>query len=211
MVAALGLAAVIDLRSRAERDATPCPRPPGFTARIVFHEDPAPDAAPHLQGGRAAPESPAAAAAAMKATYAALPFRPEMVYVLTRYFEVLADSDRPSLIHCMAGKDRTGLAVALFHEAVGVHRDDIFADYMLTNVAGRIEQRLEAGARHIRKTFGDGISDDAVRVLMSVRVDYLQSAFTAIEARHGSGAAYLRDTLGVNDRLKEAIARNFLS
>src|SRR5215212_1831575 len=46
---------------------------------------------------------------------------------------VIADAARlPVLVHCAAGKDRTGLLVALVLEALGVPRETVVADYALT-------------------------------------------------------------------------------
>jgi protein tyrosine/serine phosphatase len=204
-VASLGLEAVIDMRGPAERAAAPCPRPENFAARVIFVDEDTIGQAPHIQAASGAATA-AEAHARMVASYAAMPFRPTMVAILRRYFEALAITPGPSLIHCMAGKDRTGIAVALLHEAMGVHRDDTVSDYMLTNVAGRIDQRIEAGARHIRAAFGEDTSDEAIRVLMTVRPEYLQAAFTAIEYRYGSIFVYCRDELGVDDARIDAIA-----
>ncbi len=203
-VAALELAVVIDLRGAGERAQAPCPRPEGFSAQVLFVDEDTTGLAPHVQAARASPD-PAGAARAMQAGYAAMPFRPRMIPILARYFEALADIEGASLIHCMAGKDRTGLAVALLHEAVGVHRDDIIADYLLTNSAGRIEERIEAGAKHIRAAYGEETSPETIRILMMVQAEYLQAALDAIEARHGSVRDYLREVLGVSDARREAI------
>ncbi len=203
-VAALRLSTVIDLRGAKERALAPCPRPQDFSAQVFFVDEDTTGLAPHVQAASNSPD-PAAAAAGMLTGYAQMPFRPRMIPILHRYFEALATIDGPSLIHCMAGKDRTGLAVALFHEAMGVNRDDIIADYMLTNVAGRLEDRIAAGAAHISAAYGDATSEETLRVLMSVRPEYLEAAFAAIEQRHGAVSAYLRDVLGVDDRRRDAI------
>ena len=62
--------------------------------------------------------------------YEEAPHLPRLVDLFTRYFETLATSDGAVIVHCAAGKDRTGLAVALTHHIAGVHRDDIIADYL---------------------------------------------------------------------------------
>ncbi|MET0951813.1 MAG: tyrosine-protein phosphatase [Aeromicrobium sp.] len=55
----------------------------------------------------------------------------------------------PSLIHCAAGKDRTGVSVALLLRLVGVSREDILADYLLTAHAERdIVARLKKSSGH---------------------------------------------------------------
>jgi len=52
-------------------------------------------------------------------------------------FRALADPQNlPLLYHCAAGKDRTGIVTALIHRLLGVSREDIVQDYLLSNEAG---------------------------------------------------------------------------
>ncbi len=46
---------------------------------------------------------------------------------------MLNSTSRPMLIHCQAGKDRTGILSALFQMIAGVGREDIISDYMASN------------------------------------------------------------------------------
>ena len=124
-------------------------------------------------------------------------FRPSLVEIFTRYFETLAESDGPTLIHCLAGKDRTGIAVALLHTLLGVHPDDVMADYLLTNSAGAVEERIAAGAKTVRQTFASLIDNEAVRALMLCDSSYLQGALTAIAQARGDVQSYLREDLAV--------------
>jgi protein-tyrosine phosphatase len=49
-------------------------------------------------------------------------------------FSRLADSGRlPAVIHCLGGKDRTGLTIALLLTALGAEREVVLDDYQLTN------------------------------------------------------------------------------
>ena len=207
-IGALRLAAVIDLRSDKERAVSPCPRPQGFDARIVFAPDTVMAHAPHVEAARDV-DSPDSATVRMCEAYAQIPFRPTFTHGIKGYFEALATAESPTLIHCMAGKDRTGIAVALFHIAMKVHRDDWMADYLLTNVAGNIDERIRAGASHVRQAFGAHLSDDTVRVLMSVRPEFMEAALTAIAARHGGVAGYLADC-GVSEATLDAVHRRLL-
>lgn len=61
-----------------------------------------------------------------------------------------ASTGGASLVHCAAGKDRTGISVALLLRLLGVHRDDVVADYLLTQHAtAAIDARLRApGSDH---------------------------------------------------------------
>ena len=55
----------------------------------------------------------------------------------------VADADGPVLVHCAAGKDRTGVGVALVLRLLGVSRDDVIADYLLSEHAhAAVDARL---------------------------------------------------------------------
>jgi rhodanese-related sulfurtransferase len=57
----------------------------------------------------------------------------------------VVEADGPVLIHCAAGKDRTGIAVALLMRLIGVGRDETMADYVRTNDhIAAIDSRLRA-------------------------------------------------------------------
>jgi len=207
---ALDLAAVVDLRGESERRAAPCRRGPRFQARVVFVADETSGLAPHLEAARTIDTSEEARAV-MRASYAGMPFRPKLLEILRLYFEALETAEGPVLVHCLAGKDRTGVAVALFHAMMGVHADDIAADYLLTNTAGNIEARIESGGKVIRANFGQHLSDAAVRALMSVEQSYLDAAFGAIIERHGGIDAYLAEQLGVTPQRRDRIVGALLA
>ena len=208
-VGALGLGTVIDLRGGRERANAPCPRPLNFWATIISTDQETASLAPHLEAGKTA-DTAAAMHQRMIDVYKTIAFRAELNRVFARYFVALAESDRPSLIHCLAGKDRTGIAVALFHNVVGVHPDDMMADYMLTNTAGNTEARIAAGTRGLRHGMGKSLSDEALRVIMSVHPDYLATAFAAMTDRYGSASGYMRDVLGVDEAQRAAIKQRFV-
>jgi len=209
MISALGIRTVIDLRGNSERRSYPCARPEGFDAQVYFHdgETAGRGGAPHVEAAREIASAPDAHRA-MVDLYTFMPFRPNLISVMRMYFDALADRDGASLLHCLAGKDRTGLAASLLHTLVGVHHDDMMADYLLTNTAGDAEARIAAGAASIRASRGPQISDDAVRILMTVHEDYLNAALSAVVATHGSIESYARDVLGVTpERLAQIEAR----
>ena len=198
-VASLNLSAVIDLRGDSERALFPCARPPGFAAEVLFSPGETAGAgyAPHVEAAREV-STAAQAHAAMVLLYKFMPFRPKLIEIFQLYFAALGRSEGPTLLHCLAGKDRTGLAAGLLHRLMGVHPDDVIADYMLTNVAGNVERRIAAGASAVRSNFGHAMDEQAVRTLMSVHPEFLETAFSEIEHAHGSVEAYARDVLGVS-------------
>lgn len=55
----------------------------------------------------------------------------------------ITEADGPVLVHCAAGKDRTGIGVALVLRLLGVSHDEVLADYLLTEHASEaIDRRL---------------------------------------------------------------------
>ncbi len=208
----LGIAVVIDLRGDSERAAFPCLRHDEFAGEVLFH--PGETAGGH---GRAAHEEFGAgirtaedARTAMLRLYDTLPFRPVLARTFGLYLQALAQRDAPSLLHCLAGKDRTGLAAALVHALLGVHHDDMMADYLLTNTAGDSEARIAAGAASVRSGFGPAMDDSAVRMIMSVQPEFLDRSFDAIRAAHGSVETYAAAVLGADQDTVRRIAANLV-
>lgn len=206
-LARLGLVAIIDLRGAAERERHPCRRPVGFSAAVHAVEERTDGLLGPLLAEAQAQPGELDTRKLMREGYAAMPFRWRMKGVLRLYFSALARSDGPSPVHCHAGKDRTGLAVALLHSALGVHRDDVVADYLLTNIAADIDARFATEAPFVRAVFGESLNDAQLRDLVGVRPEYIEAALDAIEARHGAVRPYLADHLGVPDADLERIAQ----
>ena len=146
----------------------------------------------------------------MRRNYEMLPFRPKLVAMIRRMLADLADGEDAILVNCMAGKDRTGLAVAAIHLAAGVHHDDIMADYLLTNTVGDVDARIRAGQAAILHITGP-LEDDALRALMSVEAAYLETALAAMRDRHGSEDGWLEHQLGADAALRERLRDRLVS
>ena len=211
-VAELGIATVIDLRGDSERRLMPCLRHDGFDGLVLFApgETAGSELAPHEEAGSGITTAEEARAA-MTRLYVNMPFRDVLVRSLTLYFEALAAHDGASLLHCLAGKDRTGLAVALLHRLLGVHEDDVMADYLLTNMAGNKQRRIAAAGDSIRQRYGAQITDDAIETLMGVDAAYLDAATRSINERFGSTERYAEDVLGVDAARREALRQRLVA
>lgn len=203
-VDALGLETIVDLRGDDERAEHVCRRSDAFSARVLFAGGVTAGLAPHLQAAGGAIDAETARAR-MIDTYAGMPYRPALVATLRLYVAALAEYDAPSLVHCVAGKDRTGFAVAIVHRLLGVHEDDMMHDYLLTNSAGKIEERIAQGGAHIRARYGAGMKDEAVRMLMSVNPAYIDAAFATVRRDHGDVASYADAVLNLTPEMHEAM------
>ncbi|WP_176473425.1 tyrosine-protein phosphatase [Sphingopyxis sp. GW247-27LB] len=200
----LGIETIIDLRGDDEREMHPCRRSENFAGRVLFAGGATAGLAPHLQAAVGAIDA-ATARARMIDTYAGMPYRPALVATLRLYLAALAEYDAPSLVHCVAGKDRTGFAVAIVHRLLGVHEDDLMHDYLLTNTAGKVEERVAQGAAHIRARYGSEIQDEAVRAIMSVNPVYLDAALATVRRDHGDIPGYAEAVLNFTPEMREAM------
>jgi protein-tyrosine phosphatase len=200
----LGIETVIDLRGDDEREVHPCRRSENFSVRVLFAGGVTAGLAPHLQAAGGAIDA-ATARERMIDTYAGMPYRPALVATLRLYLSALAEYDAPSLVHCVAGKDRTGFAVAIVHRLLGVHEDDLMQDYLLTNSAGKIDERIAQGAAHIRARYGAEIQEDAIRALMSVNPAFLDAALATVRRDHGDVATYAETVLNLTPEMHEAM------
>ncbi|MEY4783869.1 MAG: hypothetical protein RIR41_1804 [Pseudomonadota bacterium] len=203
LVDQIGIRAVFDLRGKGEREHSPCRRSAQFSARVYCAGGETAQSAPHTQAATAV--DGAAARQIMCRRYAEVPYRPFLMDVYRDAFSVLASSTGPTLMNCTAGKDRTGVLVALVQSALGVHPDDIMEDYLLTNSAGDAESRVEALRQDLQRRFGAGITEDAIRVVTSVEPAFLASAFQGIRKRSGSVDAYLQQEMALPPAARAAM------
>lgn len=202
---ALGVAVVVDLRRVSERRAQPSKRPAGFSGRVIEWGQADDGEAPHITFLKTAPLTEEGGRAFMTETYRRLPFEPAHLDLFRRYFRALGDSEGPVLIHCAAGKDRTGLLAALTHHLLGVGHDEMMEDYLLTNRAVDLQGRAPAVARQLEAWTGRPASHAAVVAFLGVEPAYLDAAIKAMTETHGSLDAYLETALGVDAALRERI------
>lgn len=206
----LGIATVFDLRGNAERRRSPCRRSPGFAGTVrLFDGETASGAPPHEEAAANA-DAGEEGRRRMRHVYRSMPFRAGLNAVLRQYFADLASAGTPSLVHCFAGKDRTGFAVWLLHRLLGVHPDDAMADYLLTNTAGDSAARIAAGRAAIEAQ-GRTIDDATLRAVMGVEADYLAIAEQALRDRHGSIEAYAAAELGVDKDARERLRETLMA
>jgi protein-tyrosine phosphatase len=121
---------------------------------------------------------------------------------------LLAEPDgTPLLFHCSAGKDRTGWTAAVVLTALGVDRDTVYEDYLLTN------ERSAAIIEHVVGSFGTrGLMEEPELLLPVFRADrsYLDAAFEEVAAGWASFEDFWREGLGLDDGVLDGLRANLL-
>jgi protein-tyrosine phosphatase len=212
-VQALGIRAVCDLRRTTERALHPNP---SFGAEVHgFEWDSEQESSPIRDQAFANSTDAAAVQAAMLTMYERLPFglQPRLAGVFAALDHAAPGA---AIVHCTAGKDRTGVAVALVLESLGVRRDEVVEDYTLTNTAVDLRSQLLG-----RDGSGAGLAATAEPILalsamaqeamLAARPEYILASLNAIEARHGSVRQYLLDELALEPAMLERLRERMLT
>jgi protein-tyrosine phosphatase len=191
----LGIRTICDYRDRNERKAEPMPWAAG-TGPTIFADD-YDGMAVGLMPKDMGKITPETASAIMAKTYPMMlkTFAPQF----KRMFGQLLEGNAPLAFNCSAGKDRTGVSSALLLTALGVPRETVIQDYLLTN------QYFPAALAKAKT----GPSDATGKAFMSLppavqaafmRADrtYIEAAFKALDAHRGGAMGYLKDELGLD-------------
>lgn len=205
-IGALGIAVVIDLRRKAEREREPSRRHPQFCAHVIVNDDESAGDSwqTHIRTSDLSPES---CRDYMLGYYREAPFEARHIDLFARHFEAIERAASPILIHCAAGKDRTGILAALTQHLADVAPDDIMEDYLLTNDPERMAQRIGSVRQAVTEASGRTPSEAALNVMMGVSPEYLATALRAMSDAFGSVDGYLEEALGLDagrrERLRE--------
>jgi protein-tyrosine phosphatase len=202
---------LVDLRRPEERRHEPN-KWPGETTRVFVNDEGAEGVAlpPHLVALLQSDLSPKSTYDYMMSLYQEIPFDPRLIKLYRDWFTELGEGGS-GVIHCAAGKDRTGIGCALTLMTLGVDEETVFADYEFTNAAVDLEKRMPKIQERMEERLARKLDPAALRPMLGVEVDYLRNALDAIEAKYGSVEAYMRDVLGVGDAERAALRQQLLA
>ena len=206
----LGAKFVVDLRRPEERsEATNLW--PAIAPRTITNDDGYKELAPHVGVLMETDLSAQSVRAYMHGAYTHYPFEPRYVALFRAFLHGLAEEGGPAIVHCAAGKDRTGVACALTLTALGVDHDTIVEDYELTNVAVDLDKRLPAIKARIEQRIGKSVSDEAIRPMLGVDRGYLAAAFASMKTQHRDVLAYMDAVLGVDAKMVAKLRERFVA
>lgn len=201
----LNVRTAFDLRGDTEKVRSPSPLLSIADFTVVSE----PHAIRHgdLYAVLANPGSTAQACAdVMKGIYATLPA--DFAPIYRRYFRTLAEAETPVVVHCAAGKDRTGVVVAMLLDLLGVNRDDIMEDYLKTNAArDALYRRL---ITHSHGVDYGAVADHLIEPMITANAAYLDAMFATVSRDFGDMATYAERALQMFRRDIEALGRRFV-
>ena len=146
----------------------------------------------------------------MKSVYPDMPSlaAPQFQRILTRLLSV----EGASVVHCSAGKDRTGIFSALLLLTLGVPRETVIEDYLLTNryvLAGDAIARTAVAYQKLLAL--DQVPPiETLRPIMSVERSYIESALESIDEHYGNFDEYRHKELHFSDDDVEKLRARYL-
>ena len=209
-IAELDIRTVIDLRGTSERERNPCRRVEGFDGEVVFYEGETTSSPPHMD---VEPGSSASnfARQRMMAVYTRMPHNPAMIDMFGRYLNVLVERDGASLVHCFAGKDRTGIAATMLLHILGVPEELQREEFLRTNKSPTFEVLVQQSLPGIEERLGRKLDPEQVRDLLEVRTEYLETFHAEVKRDHGDFDSYLGRVIGVDEPLRERLLARFVA
>ena len=122
----------------------------------------------------------------------------EFVQEYKKFFRHIVENNaEPIVFHCTAGKDRAGFASAMILSVLGVPREKVIEDYLLTNTY--VKDHVDSAMLEIEmKTFFQADTDN-LRKIHLVEERYIQAAFDTIDSEWGSMDNFISGALSLTE------------
>ncbi|MFJ5870912.1 tyrosine-protein phosphatase [Dietzia maris] len=198
----LGVSTVVDLRTGAEIDKQPDVVPAGAEYLPIDvlggHTSAATLSASGLAGAEEARRE-------MAATYERFVVGDHERRAFGRAVHALAVSSGPAIVHCTAGKDRTGWVSALVQLVAGVREEDVIADYLLTREMSA--DFVSSIRTYVQAEMPDKL--EAIEVLIGVEEANLRRSLDALAREFGDARRYLVEGAGVEEAAVDELSARF--
>ncbi|MGX7245384.1 tyrosine-protein phosphatase [Enterococcus quebecensis] len=154
--------------------------------------------------------SPEKSASYMKKLYEDIALNSTSQKGYNQFFEeILALQKQESILfHCFAGKDRTGIAAVLILETLGVPKEAIYKDYLLTNDLRKKENAMIL--EQAKKAELEEANLEALHVALNVDSSYLDNFYETVQKNYGDVDTYLRQAIGIDKGTKETLNHRFV-
>lgn len=145
----------------------------------------------------------------MRSLYALLVTDSHAIEYYKKFFDILlAHEDGALLYHCMMGKDRVGTGTSLLLHALGVCREDIISDYMITL------ERCAPGTKRLLENCGRYTdSEEELKFIYDLDIvdeSYICAGFDAIDENFGGMETFLRNQMCLTDEKLERLKALYL-
>ncbi len=212
MVQALGIKLVCDLRTDTERSSKPDREIPGSTneqLNIIGEDELTAQLTAAITGGdRAAQERLLGGGKAEKLLVdggrslvsGASPLAQYKVF----FSRIEHPNNLPTLMHCSAGKDRTGWASAAILTTLGVPKSTVMQDYLVSNdyLKAKNDKTLQQTAALIDRSL--------IEPVLTVKQEYLDASFSEVAAKYKTFDKYLA-AIGVTKADKQQLQQELLA
>jgi protein-tyrosine phosphatase len=109
------------------------------------------------------------------------------------------------MYHCTGGRDRTGMATALFLYALGVPQSTIEADFTASNVyLLPMNRQMFKGMQQ-----SSGLDEETIRKALELKPELLHSLFNAIKNKYGSVDNFFEKELGMGEKERAELKRKY--
>ena len=123
---------------------------------------------------------------------------------------LLLNKDGTVFFHCADGKDRAGIAAALFLSILGVQFKDVLSDYLMTNIYTK--EKADAREKELREIYH--VKNEtliaSVKAIAGVRENWLKAAFTAIKTKYHSLKNFFNTALNFSSKEIEKLKDIYL-
>jgi protein-tyrosine phosphatase len=188
----LGVSRVMDFRGLVERETLACALPSATVHSLAIEPTVVQGMKDLMDAGQVV--TPELTQDLMRQTY-----RDFVLGNSARFADLfghLLEHDGPLVFHCTAGKDRTGFAAAMILTALGVAKEVVMQDYLLTNTLYKMPTLTQSA-----------LPQEVMSILWRVQEGFLDAAFEVVDAEFGGLQPYLQDHLGLDalrlERLRE--------